>query len=61
MEEGEAGEAPDPELRRRIEELAAREDFQTEEGQKQLRELVQEVVAGMGAEEAGRSVRRRVE
>jgi hypothetical protein len=61
MEEDAAGEAPDPEIRRRIEELAQREDFQTEEGQRQLRELVTEVVSGMGAEEAGRNVRRRVD
>ncbi|KAF2652890.1 hypothetical protein K491DRAFT_695220 [Lophiostoma macrostomum CBS 122681] len=61
MEEDAAGEAPDPEIRRRIEELAQREDFQTEDGQRQLRELVTEVVSGMGSEEAGRNVRRRVD
>ncbi|KAF2182144.1 hypothetical protein K469DRAFT_586878 [Zopfia rhizophila CBS 207.26] len=61
MEEDAAGEAPDPEFRRRIEELAAREDFQTEQGQRELRELVTEAVTGLGAEQAGRSVRRRVE
>ena len=61
MEEGDVGEAPDPEVRRRIEELAARDDFQTEEGQRQLRKLVTEIVTGMGADEAGRSVRRRVD
>ncbi|KAF2797210.1 hypothetical protein K505DRAFT_236046 [Melanomma pulvis-pyrius CBS 109.77] len=61
MEEEDAGDAPDPEIRRRIEELAARDDFQTEEGQRQLRELVSEVVTGMGAEQAGRNVRRRAD
>lgn len=61
MEEEAAGEAPDPDIRRRIEELAARDDFQTEEGQRQLRDLVSEVVSGMGAEQAVRSVRRRVD
>ncbi|KAF2706578.1 hypothetical protein K504DRAFT_447512 [Pleomassaria siparia CBS 279.74] len=88
MEEEDAGDAPDPEIRRRIEvwnfcykhmtvfgpvctrhclktllemELAARDDFQTEEGQRQLRELVSEVVTGMGAEQAGRHVRRRAD
>lgn len=61
MEEDAVGDAPDPEIRRRIEELAARDDFQSEEGQRQLRELVTEVVTGVGAEQAGRSVRRRVE
>ncbi|KAF1968363.1 hypothetical protein BU23DRAFT_558596 [Bimuria novae-zelandiae CBS 107.79] len=61
MAEDAAGEAPDPEIRRRIEELAARDDFQTEEVQRQLRELVSDVVTGMGTEESGRSVRRRVD
>ncbi|KAF2200050.1 hypothetical protein GQ43DRAFT_397365 [Delitschia confertaspora ATCC 74209] len=59
--EDEVGVAPDPEFRRRIEELAAREDFQSEEGQRQLRELVMEAVSGLTTEEAGRSARRRVE
>jgi hypothetical protein len=60
MDEGEAGDEPDPEFRRRIEELAARDDFQTEEGQRQLRELVSEVVTGMGTDQSDR-VRRRVD
>ncbi|OCL13538.1 hypothetical protein AOQ84DRAFT_104912 [Glonium stellatum] len=60
--EEEVGEAaPDPEFRRRIEELAAREDFQGEEGQRQLRELVTEAVTGLAADQQGREVRRRVE
>ncbi|KAJ4409236.1 hypothetical protein N0V82_009509 [Gnomoniopsis sp. IMI 355080] len=52
------GEAPDPEFRRRIEELAAREDFHTEAGQAELRRLVQDAIAGedLGAE---RNVRQR--
>ncbi|KAF2761988.1 hypothetical protein EJ05DRAFT_496869 [Pseudovirgaria hyperparasitica] len=56
-------EAPDPEFRRRIEELAAREDFQGEEGQRQLRELVTDAVRGVAAEqnEGERASRRRVE
>lgn len=53
--------APDPEFRRRIEELAAREDFQGEEGQRQLRELVTEAVTGLSAGQQGREVRRRME
>ncbi|KAF2266811.1 hypothetical protein CC78DRAFT_108210 [Lojkania enalia] len=61
MEEDAAGTAPDPEVRRRIEELAARDDFQTEEGQRKLRELVTEVVTGIGSEQTGRSVRRRLD
>lgn len=61
MEEDAAGDVPDPEIRRRIEELAARDDFQTEEGQRELRDLVSEVVTGISAEQTGRSVRRRVD
>ena len=49
---------PDPEFRRRIEELAAREDFHTEEGQRELRELITDAVRDVGGE--GRDVRRRV-
>ena len=37
---------PNPELRRAIEELAAREDFHTEAGQAELRRLVEEAIAG---------------
>lgn len=44
--EAEGGPQPDPEFRRRIEELAAREDFQTPEGQAELRRLVEEAVSG---------------
>jgi hypothetical protein len=61
MTEEAAGDAPDPELRRRIEELAARPDYESDEVQAQLRHLVQDVVAGMGEEQDGRSVRRRVD
>jgi hypothetical protein len=62
MAEDEAGDAPDPEIRRRIEELAARPDYESEEVQGQLRELVQEVLSGMGGDQDGRSnVRRRVD
>ena len=60
MEE-DAVDAPDPEIRRRIEELAARPDYDSEEVQQQLRELVQDVVGGMGAADSGRSVRPRVD
>jgi hypothetical protein len=49
---------PDPEFRRRIEELAASENFNTEEGQRQLRDLITDAVRGVGSEE--RDVRRRV-
>lgn len=47
ISEGEAAAAElDPEFRRRIEELAAREDFNTEAGQAALRQLVEDAVAG---------------
>ncbi|KAM0722839.1 hypothetical protein Q7P37_001037 [Cladosporium fusiforme] len=61
MNAGEAGEEPDPEIRRRIEELAARPDFQTEEGQAELRKLVMEIISGFSEGEAPASSRRRVE
>ena len=40
------GASPDPEFRRRIEDLAAREDLDTEAGQAALRQLVEDAVAG---------------
>lgn len=46
----------DPELRRRIEELAERDDFNTPEGQAQLRNIVMDVLTGNGFGE-GRSVK----
>ncbi|RMZ85925.1 hypothetical protein DV736_g6521, partial [Chaetothyriales sp. CBS 134916] len=52
------GQEPDPEFRRRIEELAGRDDFQTEEGQRQLRELITDAIRGASND---REVRRRVE
>ncbi|KAI4091401.1 MAG: hypothetical protein LQ344_004093 [Seirophora lacunosa] len=61
-EEEEEEVVADPAFRARIEELAAREDFRDEEGQRRLKELVTEAVRGVerdvGAE--GRDVRRRV-
>ena len=51
----------DPEFRARIEELASREDFQEEEGQRQLRELITDAVRGAGAEGSDRDVRRRLQ
>ncbi|KAK4173084.1 hypothetical protein QBC36DRAFT_62738 [Triangularia setosa] len=59
MDEAEASEQqPDPEFRRRIEELAARDDIHTPEGQAALRQLVQEAIGGEGLAEE-RSVRPR--
>ena len=52
---------PDPEFRRRIEELAARDDFQSEEGQRQLRELVEDAIGGMGSSGQGNAQRRRMD
>jgi ankyrin repeat protein len=61
MAEDAAGDAPDPEIRRRIEELAARPDYESDDVQRQLRELVQDVVSGIGGDQDGRNVRRRVD
>ena len=55
---GEGTEA-DPEFRRRIEELAARDDFRGEEGQKQLRDLITDAIRGGGTEDE-RQVRPRL-
>lgn len=61
MNEAEAEQQqPDPEFRRRIEELAAREDFQTPEGQAALRRLVEDAL-GSGGFSDERSVRPRQE
>ncbi|KAK3294602.1 uncharacterized protein B0H64DRAFT_443666 [Chaetomium fimeti] len=53
------GQQPDPEFRRRIEELSAREDFQTPEGQAELRRLVEEAIGGGEGLGEERSVRPR--
>ena len=51
--------AVDPEFRRRIEELATREDFRGEEGQKELRNLIKDAVRDVGVD-GDRDVRRRL-
>lgn len=51
----------DPEFRRRIDELAAREDFHGEEGQNQLKELIKDAVRGVNSNERERDVRRRLQ
>lgn len=64
MDEGAQGDGEsevNPEFRRRIEELAARDDFQGEEGQRQLRELIGDAVRSVGSEGQERDVRRRIE
>ncbi|KAK1822021.1 hypothetical protein LTR12_003545 [Friedmanniomyces endolithicus] len=60
MQQDDAGEEPDPEFRRRIEELAAREDFQTEEGQRELRHLVEDAISGLTQDGQGSATRRRL-
>lgn len=54
MTEGDADEAgePDPEIRRRIEELASRPDFESEETQAELRRLVTDALGGYSAQAA---------
>ena len=49
---------PDPEFRRRIEELAERDDFHTESGQAELRRLVEDAISGQGLTDK-RNVRQR--
>jgi ankyrin repeat protein len=44
MDDDSAGEVVDPEFRRRIEELAQRDDFASPEGQAELRRLVEEAL-----------------
>ncbi|KIW31976.1 uncharacterized protein PV07_03562 [Cladophialophora immunda] len=56
---GTLAQEPDPEFRRRIEELAAKENLHTAEGQRELRELITDAVRDVGNE--GRDVRRRIE
>ena len=60
MQPGEEGDAPDPEFRRRIEELAARDDFQGEDGQRELRNLVTDAISGLTQEGQGPATRRRI-
>lgn len=57
--EDEVPEEVDPVFRAKIEELASREDFQDEEGQRRLKELVTEAVRGVDG--CGREVRRRAD
>lgn len=61
-QEANAGtEEVDPEFKRRIDELAAREDFESEEAQSQLRQLVTDAIQGSNIESEDRDVRRRTE
>ncbi|PYI18515.1 ankyrin repeat protein [Aspergillus japonicus CBS 114.51] len=61
-QEANAGiEQVDPEFKRRIDELAAREDFHSEATQAQLRELVMDAIRGSSIETDERGVRRRTD
>ncbi|KAL2872128.1 ankyrin repeat protein [Aspergillus lucknowensis] len=51
----------DPEFKRRIDELAAREDFHSEATQNQLRQLVMDAIQGSNIDTQDKDVRRRVE
>ncbi|KAM0140390.1 hypothetical protein ACHAP3_002694 [Botrytis cinerea] len=57
--EEDVGEVIDPEFKRRIDELAARDDFQTPAGQEELRKLITEAITGEVGER--REVRQRTE
>ena len=50
----------DAEFRQRIEELAARDDFPSDQGQKQLRGLVTDALKEMSTDQSERNVRRRL-
>ena len=54
------GTGVSPEFKRRIEELATREDFQEETGQSQLRELITDVIRDHRVENTERDVRQRL-
>ena len=50
----------DAEFRQRIEELAARDDFRSDQGQKQLRGLVTDALRDLSTDESERNLRRRL-
>ncbi|WPG99408.1 Hypothetical protein R9X50_00222200 [Acrodontium crateriforme] len=60
MDQSEEGGEPDPEFRRRIDELAARPDFESEETQRELRELVSQALTGFTGDGQGPSTKRRM-
>lgn len=61
-QEANAGtEEVDLEFKRRIDELASREDFQSEATQNQLRDLVADAIRGTNVETQDRDVRRRMD
>ncbi|RJE18671.1 ankyrin repeat protein [Aspergillus sclerotialis] len=61
-QEANAGaEDVDPEFKRRIDELAAREDFHSEDTQNQLRQLISDAIRGSTVDGQDRDVRRRID
>nr|POE47463.1 ankyrin repeat-containing protein p1e11.10 [Quercus suber] len=61
MQPSDAGDAPDPEFRRRIEELAARQDYEGEDAQRELRRLISDAVSGVTqGDESNPASRRRL-
>ncbi|KAI9794695.1 MAG: hypothetical protein M1833_007411 [Piccolia ochrophora] len=60
-EQAAAGEVVDPELRRRIEDLASRDDFQSEAGQNELKDLISAAVKDHLVGGSDRDVRRRTD
>lgn len=60
-EQANEGEVIDSELKRRIDELAARDNFHSEEGQRELRELITDAVRGADVETQQRDVKRRTD
>lgn len=59
MPEGDANaQEPDPEFRRRIEELASRENFHTEQGQRELRDLITDAVRDVSQDDRNAQRRR---
>ncbi|KAI9928648.1 hypothetical protein ASPWEDRAFT_168621 [Aspergillus wentii DTO 134E9] len=61
-QEANAGtEDVDPEFKRRIDELAAREDFHSEATQNQLRQLVMDAISGANIDTQDREVRQRTD
>ena len=52
-------DAPDPHFRKRIEELAARDDFNSEESQKELKRLITDAVNGLDLDEGVSGTKRK--
>jgi len=59
MQDSVEGQEPDPAIKRRIEDLAAKGDLQTDEAQQELKSLVTDVVTGLRDENSTPNQRRR--